>query len=195
MLKKLLSIVAIVLLLSGIAVAEGKKNPVVLMETTQGDIKIELFEKEAPITVKNFLEYASSGFYAGTIFHRIVPASPQSRIVVIQGGGLTKDLNPKQTRAPIKNEAGNGLKNDRGTLSMARSGNPDSATSQFFINVKDNNFLDRPSPDGFGYAVFGKIVGGLDIMDKIVAVPQERKNAVFENVPVVPVIIKSVKLL
>lgn len=191
MFKKIAGLVALICLMTGIACAEGRKNPVVTMDTSLGAIKIELFEKEAPISVKNFLDYATSGFYAGTTFHRIVPASPQSQIVVIQGGGLTQDLKPKQTRAPIKNEAGNGLKNDRGTLSMARSQAPDSATSQFFINVKNNNFLNRPSPDGVGYAVFGKVIEGMDVVDRIVAV-KTHTVSIFQGVPDKPVIIKSV---
>ena len=190
MLKKILSVIAMVCLSAGIACAEGKKNPVVEMETSLGKIKIELFEKEAPISVKNFLEYANSGYYAGTIFHRVIPG------FMAQGGGLTAALQPKPGDRPaIKNEAANGLKNDRGTVAMARTGDPNSATSQFFINVVDNKMLNRPNPDGAGYAVFGKVVEGMDVVDKIVNTPQERKNSVFQNVPKEPVVIKSVKLL
>ena len=175
------------------AASAPAKNPVVLMETSMGNITIELFQKEAPVSVKNFLDYVNKGFYNDTIFHRIVPKSPQSRIVVIQGGGFTKEMQPKQTRQPIKNEADNGLKNDRGTLSMARGMDADSATSQFFINVADNDFLNRPSPDGVGYAVFGKVIEGMDTVDKIVATPTKQLNKVFQNVPVQQVVIKSAK--
>ena len=189
MLKKLLIAIALICLMAAVACAEGKKNPVVTMETSLGNVKIELFEKEAPISVKNFLDYARSGFYSGTIFHRIIPG------FMAQGGGLTANLSPKPgARAPIKNEAENGLKNDRGTLSMARTGDPNSATSQFFINVVNNNMLNRPNPDGFGYAVFGKVIEGMAVVDKIVAAPQVRKNSVFQNVPIEPIVIKSVKI-
>jgi peptidyl-prolyl cis-trans isomerase A (cyclophilin A) len=190
MLKRIMMVLAVLCLFAGIACAEGKKNPVVDMETSLGKIKIELFEKEAPISVKNFLDYANSGYFKETIFHRVIPG------FMAQGGGLTSNLSPKPgSRPPIKNEADNGLKNDRGTVAMARSGDPNSATAQFFINVVDNKMLNRPSPDGFGYAVFGKVVEGMDVVDKIVNTPQERKNSVFQNVPKVPVVIKSVKVL
>src|SRR5512137_2639349 len=138
MFRRIMLLVAALCLSAGIACAEGKKNPVVEMETSLGKIKIELFEKEAPISVKNFLEYANSGFYKETIFHRVIPG------FMIQGGGLTSKLTPKGgERTPIKNEAANGLKNTRGTLSMARAGDPNSATAQFFINVNDNVFLNH----------------------------------------------------
>lgn len=189
MLKKMLSAVALICLFAGIAGAEGKKNPVVLMETTLGNIRIELYEKEAPVSVKNFLDYAKSGYYSGTVFHRVIPG------FMAQGGGLTANLAPKPGDRPsIKNEADNGLKNDRGTISMARTGAPDSATSQFFINVVNNDMLNRPKPDGFGYAVFGKVIDGMDVVDKIVSAPQTRKNSVFQNVPTEPIVIKSVKV-
>jgi len=190
MFKKILSVIAMVCLSAGIACAEAKKNPVVVMETSLGKVKIELFEKESPVSVKNFLEYTNSGYYAGTIFHRVIPG------FMAQGGGLTAALQPKPSDRPaIKNEADNGLKNDRGTVAMARTGDPNSATSQFFINVVDNKMLNRPNPDGYGYAVFGKVVEGMDVVDKMVAAPQERKNSVFQNVPKEPIVIKSVKLV
>lgn len=189
MFKKLLSAVAIVCLMAGFACAEAKKNPVVVMETSLGNVKIELFEKEAPISVKNFLEYASSGFYNETIFHRVIPG------FMAQGGGFTADRKQKPTRAPIKNEAANGLKNDRGTLAMARTSAPDSATAQFFINVVNNNMLNRPNPDGAGYAVFGKVVEGMDVVDKIVSAKTHNVNMVFQNMPETPIFIKSVKPL
>ncbi len=168
----------------------AEKNPVVQMETSMGSFKIELFAKEAPISVKNFLAYVNSGYYKGTTFHRIIPG------FMAQGGGLTAELQPKPgDLPPIKNEADNGLKNDRGTIAMARSGDPNSATSQFFINVVNNDKLNRPSPDGFGYAVFGRVVEGMDVVDKIVTAPQSRKNAVFQNVPNTPIVIKNAKVL
>ncbi len=170
------------------AVLAAEKNPVVLMETSLGNIKIELYPQKAPVTVKNFLDYVKSGFYNGTIFHRVING------FMIQGGGFTADLQPKPTKAPIKNEADNGLKNDLGTIAMARTGDPNSATAQFFINVVDNNRLNRPSPDGFGYAVFGKVIAGMDVVDKIKAVPTGFSKG-FQDVPQTPVVIKSVKVL
>jgi peptidyl-prolyl cis-trans isomerase A (cyclophilin A) len=189
MFKKLLSAVAIVCLMAGFASADAKKNPVVVMETSLGNVKIELFEKEAPISVKNFLEYASSGFYNETIFHRVIPG------FMAQGGGFTADRKQKPTRAAIKNEAANGLKNDRGTIAMARTSAPDSATAQFFINVVNNNMLNRPNPDGAGYAVFGKVTEGMDVVDKIVSAKTHNVNMVFQNMPETPIFIKSVKTL
>jgi len=159
------------------------------METSLGNIKIELNTKEAPISVQNFLGYVNKGFYNGTIFHRVING------FMIQGGGFTPDMTPKAAGAPIKNEAGNGLKNDRGTIAMARTGNPDSATAQFFINVVNNDGLNRPSPDGFGYAVFGKVVEGMDVVDKIKAVKTGTSNMGFRDVPETPVVIKSVKVI
>jgi peptidyl-prolyl cis-trans isomerase A (cyclophilin A) len=190
MFKRIMMVIAVLGLSAGIAcAAEVKKNPVVDMETSLGKIKIELFEKEAPISVKNFLDYANSGFFNETIFHRVIPG------FMIQGGGFTADRKQKPTKAAIKNEAANGLKNDRGTLSMARTSAPDSATAQFFINVVNNKMLDRPNPDGAGYAVFGKVVEGMDVVDKIVNVKTQNVNMVFQNIPVQPVFIKSVKVL
>jgi peptidyl-prolyl cis-trans isomerase A (cyclophilin A) len=192
MFKRIMMVITAVCLSAGIACAEAKKNPVVEMETSLGKIKLELFEKEAPISVKNFLDYANSGYYKDTIFHRVITN------FMIQGGGLTSALVPKGgEKAPIKNEAANGLKNVRGSLAMARSGDPDSATAQFFINVNNNTFLDHRDKTvaGYGYTVFGKVVDGMDVVDKIVNTPQERKNSVFQNVPKVPVVIKSVKVL
>jgi peptidyl-prolyl cis-trans isomerase A (cyclophilin A) len=189
MFKRIMVVITALCLSAGIACAEGKKNPVVEMDTSLGKIKIELFEKEAPISVKNFLDYAHSGFFADTIFHRVIPG------FMIQGGGFTADRKQKPTKAAIKNEAANGLKNDRGTIAMARTSAPDSATAQFFINVVNNAMLDRPSPDGAGYAVFGKVVEGMDVADKIVNVKTQNVNMVFQNMPVQPVFIKSVKIL
>jgi len=178
-----------VFLMAGIACAgSAAKNPVVLMETSQGAIKIELFEKEAPISVKNFLGYVTKGFYNNTIFHRVIKG------FMIQGGGFTTDFVQKSTAAPIRNEAANGLKNDRGTIAMARTGMPDSATAQFFINVVNNDMLNRPNPDGFGYAVFGKVVAGMDVVDKIKAVKTGFSHG-MGDVPEQQVVIKSVKVL
>lgn len=187
MLKKLLGAIAVVCMLAGFACAEAKKNPVVVMETSLGNVKIELFEKAAPISVKNFLEYAAAGFYNETIFHRVIPG------FMAQGGGFTADRKQKPTRAAIKNEAANGLKNDRGTIAMARTSAPDSATAQFFINVVNNDMLNRPSPDGAGYAVFGKVVEGMDVVDRIVSAKTQNVNMVFQNMPETPILIKSVK--
>lgn len=168
----------------------AEKNPLVMMETSMGVVKLELFADKAPISTRNFLAYANSGFYKDTTFHRIIPG------FMAQGGGLTAALQPKPGDLPsIRNEADNGLKNDRGTIAMARSGDPHSATSQFFINVVNNENLNAPKPDGFGYAVFGKVVEGMDVVDKIVNAPQKRQNSVFQNVPVTPIVIKSVKLV
>jgi peptidyl-prolyl cis-trans isomerase A (cyclophilin A) len=192
MLKRLLSALLISLVLGSLASAAEPaakpKNPVVVMETDLGNITIELFEKEAPISVKNFLDYVNSGFYNGTIFHRVIDN------FMIQGGGFTVEMKMKQTNAPIKNEAANGLKNDRGTIAMARTGAPDSATSQFFINVVNNNGLNRPSPDGHGYAVFGKVIAGMNVVDDIRAVPTGTSKG-FQDVPETPVVIKSIKVL
>src|SRR5258708_25527712 len=138
-------------------------------ETTHGGFTVELFDGDAPLTVANFRQYVDEGFFDGTIFHRIVPG------FVIQGGGLTADFLQKPTRAPVRNEAGNGLLNDRGTLSMARTDSPHSATSQFFVDLKDHEFLDPP-PSHHGYAVFGRVVEGLAIVDKIAGLPTGRRK-------------------
>lgn len=154
-------------------------NPVVLLETSMGNIKVELKPQEAPITVSNFLTYVKEGHYDGLIFHRVI------REFMVQGGGFTKEMREKRpAHPPIKNEAGNGLKNDRGTLAMARTGVVDSATAQFFINVVNNEFLNHVdnTPRGFGYAVFGQVVEGMEVVDKIRAVPTGRVS-MFEDVP------------
>lgn len=158
----------------------------IVMSTSLGDIKIELFEQEAPISCQNFKEYVESGFYDGTIFHRVIPG------FMVQGGGFDADMAEKQTRDPIKNEADNGLKNQRGTLSMARTQVVDSATAQFFINLVDNSFLDHGGRD-FGYAVFAKVVEGLDIVDKIGAVATGSRNG-HQDVPTENVLINNAKL-
>ena len=150
--------------------------------TTHGDFTVELFDKEAPLSTENFLKYVDDGHFDGTIFHRIVPG------FVIQGGGLTTDFQPKKTRAPIANEATNGLKNERGTLSMARTNDVNSATSQFFVNLSDNAFLDH-SKAQYGYAVFGRVTQGLDVVDKIAAVRtgtrKQYQDAPLEDVTIV----------
>lgn len=179
----------LVVLTANSAWAEGK-NPMVLISTSMGDIKVELDQQKAPVTVKNFLGYVNDKFYDGTVFHRVIPN------FMIQGGGMDKDMKEKSSKAPIKNEAGNGLKNTVGTIAMARTGVVDSATSQFFINVKDNAFLNHrdETPAGFGYAVFGKVVDGMDVVQKIAHVPTATKG-MHQNVPVEPVIIKSITVV
>jgi peptidyl-prolyl cis-trans isomerase A (cyclophilin A) len=190
MFKRLFAALLVTLSLGAAVAPAAEKNPLVLIETSMGTIKAELFADKAPLSVKNFLDYANSGYYKDTIFHRVIPG------FMVQGGGMTANLQPKPgNKPPIKNEAGNGLKNDRGTLAMARTGNPDSATSQFFINVVNNDGLNRPNPDGFGYAVFGRVIEGMDVVDKIVSAPQKRQNMTFQNVPETPIVIKSVKVL
>ena len=161
------------------------KNPQVLFSTSLGDITIELFADKAPITVKNFLAYVDSGFYNGTIIHRVIPG------FVIQGGGFASGMVKKETFPPIKNEADNGVKNSRGTLSMARTNDINSATSQFFVNLKDNPMLDN-TPNNFGYAVFGKVVAGIEVVDKIAQVPTGN-GQIYQNVPLADVVVKSAK--
>lgn len=160
--------------------------PVVLMRTSVGDLQIELYPDEAPDTVDNFLRYVEDGHYDGTIFHRVV------RGFVIQGGGFTADMQEKDTRDPISNEAENGLKNLRGTLSMARTPDPHSATSQFFVNTKDNAMLDHtaPTPNGWGYAVFGKVIAGMEAVDRIEASPVVSR-AGHNDVPATPIVVES----
>ena len=156
----------------------------VKLETSMGDIVIELNEEAAPITVKNFLRYVEEGFYDGTIFHRVIPN------FMIQGGGFTAEMVRKETHAPIANEASNGLKNDRGTIAMARTNLPNSATSQFYINHKDNDFLNYVENRNPGYAVFGKVIEGMETVDKIATVRTTTRMG-MEDVPVEPVVIKS----
>jgi len=159
-------------------------NPQVIMETSKGTIVLEVFPDEAPETVKNFLRYVRWGHYDGTIFHRIIPD------FMIQGGGFTKDMQRKTTEMPVQNEANNGLKNDRGTVAMARTPDPHSATDQFFINTKSNSFLDHKNTtaQGWGYAVFGKVVKGMDVVDAISGVKTAKKG-MMSDVPVEPVTI------
>src|SRR5262245_54192300 len=161
--------------------------PRVTLTTSKGDIVVELYPDKAPQTVKNFLAYVKDGFYEGTIFHRVIPG------FMIQGGGFTADMNQKETKAPVKNEAENGLSNARGTIAMARTSDPHSATAQFFINLKDNTFLDRAqSQDGWGYTVFGKVVSGMDAVDAIAGVPTGRK-AGMSDVPTQTVSVTSAR--
>ncbi|MFL5242790.1 MAG: peptidylprolyl isomerase [Gemmataceae bacterium] len=164
------------------------KNPKVLISTSMGDIEVELFQDKAPVTVKNFLSYVDDKFYDGVIFHRVISN------FMIQGGGMEPGLKEKKTKDPIKNEADNGLSNDRGTIAMARTSEPDSASAQFFINVKDNKFLDHRSkkPQEYGYCVFGKVVKGMDVVDKIKEVEVQDKGN-NEKVPVKDVVIKSIR--
>jgi peptidyl-prolyl cis-trans isomerase A (cyclophilin A) len=162
----------------------GETNMIIL-STSLGDITIELFDAEAPVTVENFLQYVDDGFFDGTIFHRVIPG------FMLQGGGFTADMKEKKNRPPIKNEAGNGLKNERGALSMARTQEINSATSQFFINIKDNAFLDHGSRD-FGYAVFAKVTDGMEIVDQIASVATGNKG-MHQDVPIEPVVILSAK--
>lgn len=162
------------------------KNPRVVISTTKGDMTIELDPDKAPETVKNFLSYVDEGFYAGTVFHRVIPG------FMIQGGGHTADLAKKPTKDPIRNEATNGLKNARGTISMARTANPHSATSQFFINHADNAMLNNGPQNGWGYAVFGKVVEGMDVLDAIAQSPTGNK-AGMGDVPLETITIKSIK--
>jgi peptidyl-prolyl cis-trans isomerase B (cyclophilin B) len=159
----------------------------VVMETSLGTIKLELYPDKAPLTVENFLSYVDEGFYDGTVFHRVIPT------FMIQGGGMEPGMKQKKTKATIKNESANGLANTRGTVAMARTSVPDSASSQFFINVTDNGFLDRAQArDGVGYCVFGKVTAGMDVVDKIKAVKTTNKGG-HGDVPVIDVVIQSVR--
>lgn len=167
---------------------QATSAPRVLMATSLGNITLELDAQRAPASVANFLRYVEAKHYDGTIFHRVIAN------FMIQGGGFSPDMNQKPTQAPVRNEARNGLKNVRGSIAMARTADPHSATAQFFINTTDNAFLDNPGQDGWGYAVFGKVVEGMDVVDKIRAVPTA--NAGFHSdVPRTPVIINSARLL
>lgn len=163
------------------------KNPTVVMETNMGSIEIELHEDKSPVTVKNFLGYVKDKFYDGLIFHRVI------NNFMIQGGGFDQKMGEKKTKSSIKNEGKNGLKNQTGTIAMARTSDPDSATAQFFINVADNSSLDYPSPDGHGYAVFGKVTSGMHVVNRIKLVKTGNIGG-YSDVPMDTVIIKSVKL-
>jgi len=182
--KRLLLAACSLLLAGNLLAAE---NPRVLLNTSMGEIELELEAEKAPISVENFLGYVERGFYDGTVFHRVIPG------FMVQGGGFDEGLNQKPTAQPIKNEADNGLHNVRGTVAMARTQNVDSATSQFFINHRDNDFLDHGSRD-FGYAVFAKVVRGMDVVDQIAQVPTGNRS-MMQNVPLQPVKIISAKKL
>ena len=173
-------------LLASFSVAAA--SPQVEIKTNMGAITVELYPDKAPETVKNFLQYAQDRFYDGTIFHRVIDG------FMIQGGGFTEDLTYKPGRAPIKNEASNGLKNEVGTVAMARTSDPHSATAQFFINVNNNESLNYPGRDSYGYAVFGKVIKGMEIVDKIAKVATAPKPP-HQNVPVKPVVIESARIV
>ena len=171
--------------------AAVNNNPKVVIHTSMGDIGLELYADKAPVSVENFIRYANSGFYDGTVFHRVISH------FMIQGGGLTPDLKDKPTSEPIVNEAINGLSNKRGTVAMARTGDPHSATSQFFINVQDNgnlDYTDQNSSSGWGYAVFGKVTSGMEVVDNIRFV-ETRTVPPYSDVPVEPVLINSVDVI
>ena len=178
------------LLLMAAALPAWAANPVIELVTNFGPVRIELFADKSPKTVENFLQYAKDRFYDGTIFHRVIPG------FMVQGGGFTPDMEQKKAREPIANEAQNGLKNTIGTLAMARTPNPHSASAQFFINVADNDFLNFTSPtqQGFGYCVFGRVTQGMEVVNKIVAVPTGNRGG-HQNVPTKPVVIQSVRVV
>ncbi|GAB2883083.1 peptidylprolyl isomerase [Uliginosibacterium flavum] len=182
--RRLLQLAGSALLLLTLSPFAQAANPQVEIATNMGNITLELNADKAPQTVANFLKYVEDKHYEGTIFHRVIKG------FMIQGGGMTADMRQKSMRAPIQNEAKNGLKNDRGTIAMARTSDPHSATAQFFINTVDNGFLDYPGQDGWGYCVFGKVTAGMDVVDKIRAVPTG-----MGDVPNTAIIIKSVQLL
>ena len=185
MLNKLLAVLAF-----GLSVSASAANPQVELKTSMGSIVLELDREKAPQTVDNFLQYVKEGHYNGTIFHRVIPG------FMVQGGGFTPDMREKPKRAPIKNEAGNGLRNATGTIAMARTPDPHSASAQFFVNVGDNPTLDfrEPTQAGYGYAVFGKVVKGMDVVNRIVSVPTGVKPP-HSDVPLKPVLIEQVQLV
>ena len=164
-------------------------DPQVEIKTNMGTIVLELYPDKAPKTVENFLQYVKDGFFKGTIFHRVIPG------FMIQGGGFNADFTQKKTRAPVQNEANNGLKNDTGTVAMARTSDPHSATAQFFINVKNNDFLNYPGQDGFGYTVFGKVVKGMEVANKIAGLDRGPRGPFPSDVPRETVIIEDAKIL
>lgn len=186
--RNLLSLIAGLSLFSSIASVHAEDAPRVSLKTNMGEIVLELNPEKAPKSVENFLAYVKAGHYKGTVFHRVIDG------FMIQGGGQDKNMKDKPTRAPIRNEAANGLKNERYSVAMARTGDPHSATAQFFINVADNTFLDHPGRDGWGYAVFGKVVKGMDVVDQIKSVPTTDRG-MNQNVPVKPVVIESAAII
>lgn len=163
---------------------QAQSAPKVKFQTSMGEFAVEVYPDKAPKTVENFLQYVKDKHYDNTVFHRVIAN------FMVQGGGFSADMNQKTTRDPIPLEANNGLKNDRGTIAMARTANPNSATAQFFINVVDNANLNAPQPDGYGYAVFGKVVSGMDVIDKIRTTSTGNKG-MFQNVPITPIVINS----
>ncbi len=182
-------VVLIFISIGNFSMAENQ-NPQVKLTTTQGVVVLELYPEKAPITVENFLNYANEGFYTGTVFHRVIPN------FMVQGGGFSADMQQKPTGETIRNEANNGLKNDTGTIAMARTPDPHSASSQFFINVADNDFLNFKSEtsQGFGYAVFGRVIEGMDVVSRIVAVPTGR-SGMHQDVPKDPIEITQVEVI
>jgi len=185
--RRALAFIASATLALPLLAATPEKAPRVRLSTNLGDIVLELNPAKAPKTVENFLQYVADQHYDGTVFHRVIDN------FMIQGGGFTADLQQKPTRAPVPLEASNGLKNDRGTIAMARTSNPNSATSQFFINVVNNDNLNAPKPDGYGYTVFGRVVSGIEVVDKIRAVPTGNRG-MFQNVPQTPITILKATL-
>jgi cyclophilin family peptidyl-prolyl cis-trans isomerase len=183
-----LALIMLVFVQSAVAADQAAVNPRVALVTSKGRIVIELFPQKAPATVKNFLAYVDAGFYDGTVFHRVIPK------FMIQGGGLTADMKKKPTEKPVPNEADNNLKNTRGSVAMARTGDPHSATSQFFINTADNDFLNyrEKTPQGWGYAVFGRVTEGMTVVDAISGV-ETSNSGMFRDVPVEPVLIEKVQ--
>ena len=175
-------------LLASSALSALAANPMVELKTNQGDIVVEVFADKAPKSADNFIQYVKDGFYNGTVFHRVIDG------FMIQGGGFDADMKQKSTRAPIENEARNGLRNEVGTLAMARTADPHSASSQFFINLVANTALDYPSRDGWGYAVFGKVVKGLEVVESIAKQPTANRGF-HQNVPVEAVIVNSARVL
>jgi len=186
---KLTAVVILLFAFCGPGYTQAGKNPMVKMTTSAGVIEIELFAEDAPLSTENFRRYVSQGYFDGLVFHRVIPG------FMVQGGGFEPGMRQKKTEDPIQNEADNGLKNDRGTLSMARTSDPHSATSQFFINLKDNDFLDHKgkNPNGWGYAVFGKVVNGMDVVDQIAQVPTGN-NAGHGDVPLQDVVIEKAEM-
>ena len=174
--------------LASLALPAFAANPMIEMKTSQGDIVVEVFADKAPESANNFVQYVKDGFYDGTVFHRVIDG------FMVQGGGFDEKMNQKATRAPIENEAKNGLRNERGTLAMARTADPHSASSQFFINLVANTALDYPSRDGWGYAVFGKVVKGLEVVESIAKQPTANRGF-HQNVPVEAVIVNSARVL
>jgi peptidyl-prolyl cis-trans isomerase B (cyclophilin B) len=183
-----IALISALSVLAAVTPAAGAANPKVILDTTKGQITIELYPEKAPDTVQNFLAYVDAGFYNGTIFHRVIPG------FMIQGGGFTSDMQQKPTRPPIKIESDNSVKNLRGTIAMARTQDPNSATAQFFINSADNEFLNfkNKTLQGWGYAVFGKVVQGMEVVDEISKVKTGAKDG-HRDVPVEPVVINTAK--